>query len=71
MKKLRDSSVNVVCFCFYHYFLLSHKKFADNFPKIGKVIVSNWYQNLNDELIRECAKSVLQSLDSRLTHHRC
>ena len=36
-----------------------------------KVIVSNWYQNLDDKLIRECGESVLQSLDSRLTYHRC
>ena len=37
-----------------------------NFPKIDKAIVSNWYQNLDDNLINECVEIALQSLDSRL-----
>ena len=38
--------------------MLSHKKFVNNFNlvKINKVIVSNWYQNLDDKFIRECVR---------------
>ena len=41
-----------------------------NFFEKGKAIVNNWYQNLDDNLIRECVESVLQSLDSRFTYQR-
>ena len=27
-----------------------------NFLKIDKALASNWYQNLNDKLIRECVR---------------
>ena len=53
--KSRDSSVNVVSvfvstiiFCYHIKRLL----IISNFLKIGKVIVNNWYQNLNDKPIR-------------------
>ena len=39
-----------------------------NFLKIDKAIMSNWYQNLDDKLIREFLESVLKSLDSGLTY---
>ena len=39
-----------------------------NFRKIDKAIMSNWYQNLDDKLIREFLESVLKSLDSGLTY---
>ena len=38
-----------------------------NFIKIDKPIVSNWLQNFKEKPTRECAESVFQSLDSRLT----
>ena len=41
-----------IIFCYHIKILL----IISNFPKIDKVFVSNWYQNLDDKLIRECAR---------------
>ena len=59
-----------LCFAIYHYFCYHMKCLSviSNFLKVDKVIVCNWYQILDNKLIRECAESVLQSLDSRLTY---
>ena len=53
------SSANIVSvfrftiiFCYHIKSLL----IISNFLKIDKVIVSNWYQNLDDKLIRECVR---------------
>ena len=59
--KSRDSSVNVVSvfvstiiFCYHIKRLL----IISNFLKIGKVIVNNWYQNLNDKPISRVSQSL-------------
>ena len=41
-----------------YYFLISLKSLLiiSNFLRKDKVIVSNWYQNLDDKLIRECVR---------------
>ena len=41
---------------------------VSNFLKIDKAIMSHWYQNLDDKLIREFLEIVLKSLDSGLTY---
>ena len=53
--KSRNSSANFVyVFRFYDYFSLSIKSLIiSNFLKIKKAIVSNWYQNSDDKLIRK------------------
>ena len=68
--KPRDSSVNVVSVLVFTIIFCDHMKrlsIISTFLKIDKVIVGNWYQNLDDKLIRECVESVLQSLYSRFT----
>ena len=67
---LRDSSVNVVSLFGFTITFCDHLNILliiSNFLKIGQVIVSNWYQNLDYKLIRECVQIVLLSLNSRLT----
>ena len=80
--KLRESSVNIVTFkvnivnivnivlIFTVTFCYHVKRLSKilNFLKIDKDILSDWYQNLDDKLIRECTESILSSLDSRLIH---
>ena len=39
---------------------------ASSFLKIGKTIVSNWYQHLHDKLKRKCVGSFLESVNSWL-----
>ena len=46
-------------FSFLALFLLSHKKsllIISSFLEIDKAIVSNWYQNLDDKLVKECVR---------------
>ena len=57
MNKIKRLSVNVVSpfnfsiiFCYHIKSLMT----VSNFLMIGKVIVSNWYRDLDDKLIREC-----------------
>ena len=80
--KLRESSVNIVTFkinivnivnivlIFTVTFCYHVKRLSKilNFLKIDKDILSDWYQNIDDKLIRECTESILSSLDSRLIH---
>ena len=69
--KSRDSSVNIVSVFVFAIIFCYHIKCLSiifNFLKIGKVILSKRYQNLDDKLIRECVEGVLQPLDSRLTY---
>ena len=54
----------MVIFCYHIKSVL----IISNFLKIDEVIVSNWYQNLDEKLIRACVDCVLESLDPRLTH---
>ena len=41
------------------------------FPKIDKATMSNWYQYLDDKLVRECIESVFQILDRKLHIDLC
>ena len=71
--KSRDSIINVVSVFIFTIIFCYHIKILliiSNFLKIGKDIVSNQYQNLDDKLISKYVESVLQSLDSKLTYHR-
>ena len=71
--KSRDSSANVVSVFFFTIIFCYHVKsllIIASFFKIDKPNVSNWYQNLDDKLIRGYVESVLQSLDSRITYQR-
>ena len=64
--KSGDLSVNFVSVFIFSIIFCYHIKgllIISNFLKINKAIVSNWYQNLDDKLIREV-------LHSRLTYHR-
>ena len=56
-KITRESSVKVVSIFVFTIIFCYHMKgllIISSFPKIYKVIVSNWYHNLDDKLIREC-----------------
>ena len=73
MKKSRDSSVNVVSVFVFANIFCHHIKILliiSNFFKTGKATGGNWYQNLDDTLIREWVESILQCLDSKLIYHR-
>ena len=57
MNKVKDSSVNVVSVFVFSINFCYHLKrllLISNFLKTEKVIVSHWYQNLDNKLIREC-----------------
>ena len=64
--KSRDSRVIVVSVFNFSIIFRYHIKrllIISNVLKIDKIIVSSWYQNLDDKLIKEC-------VDSRLTYNR-
>ena len=63
--ELRDSSVNVVSTSNFSIIFCYHIKsflIISNFLKIDKVTVSNWYQNLDNKLIRKCVRSKMNIL---------
>ena len=63
--KPRNSSVNVDSVFVFTIIYCYHKKILftiSNFLKIDKSIVSNWYQNLDDRLIREFKINISQIL---------
>ena len=65
MNKSRESSVHVVSVFNFSIILCYHPKsllIISNFLKIDKVIVSSWYQNLDDKLIKECVRFKINML---------
>ena len=59
MNKIKRLNVNVVSIISFRIIFCCQIKSLlriSNLIKIDKVILSNWYQNLDDKLIKECVR---------------